>query len=452
MKATIEKQEKNRVSLLIEVDEARINQAMDEAYRRLVKKVNVPGFRKGHVPRPVFERFVGTGSLQQEALEQLVPEVYEQAVVETGIQPIDQPDIDLVEFEANKPLKLKAEVDVKPEVTLHDYKGLAIERTIERVTEESVDHVLYHMRENQAELVIAEHDTVQQGDSVTIDFVGYIGDEPFQGGAANDYVLEIGSGQFIPGFEDQLVGVASGEEKEVKVTFPAEYGNNELAGKDAVFKVNVHEIKERKLPALDDEFASAVSEFETLAELRTDIKGNLEKQATEKADGEMRMALVRQAAKNAEVEVPSVMIDREVDGMVSDFTRTMYYRGIDIDRYMEASGRTIEDFRADFRSEAEDRVRGRLVLEAIASREGITVSAEEIQQRIEELVAHAGKRADELKARYNEPSRMKAVEEDIRVEKAIDLLASSALVTVKEIDAPVEPGHEGHTLTASDAE
>lgn len=451
MKATVEKQEKNRVSMTIEVEESRVDQAMSEAFHRLVKRVNVPGFRKGHVPRPVFERFVGKEALFQEALEALVPAVYEQAVADTNIQPIDQPSIDLDEYGENQPLKLKVEVDVKPEVVLHDYKGLAVERTIERVTDESVDHVLYHMRENQAELISADRNTVQQGDYVTLDFTGFVDGKAFPGGAAKDYVLEIGSGRFIPGFEDQLVGAAVGEDREVQVTFPEDYGNTALAGKAAVFQVKVHEIKERKLPALDDDFASTVSDFNTLAELRADIRGNLEKQAAERADNEMQTALVRKAAQNAEVEVPAVMIDREVDAMLNDLSRSLYYRGIDTDQYLRASGRTQEDLRQEFRSEAEDRVRGRLVLEAIAAREGITVPAAEIQQRIDELAARAGNQAETVKARYNEPARRKAVEEDLKVEKAVELLTSSAQVTTKEVDAPVEPGHEGHKLTEEDA-
>src|SRR5690606_23976581 len=272
MKANWEKTENNRGVLTVEVDEQKFSKALDQAFRKVVKNVNVPGFRKGKVPRPIFEKRFGVESLYQDAVEIVVPEAYQAAVEETGIEPVDQPEIDIDQLEKDKPFIFKATVTVKPEVKLGEYKDLEVPEKDFSVSDEDVEEELKKMQERQGELVVVEDGQVEEKDRVMIDFEGFIDGEPFEGGQAEKYTLEVGSGQFIPGFEEQLVGMKPEEEKEITVTFPEDYQAEELAGKEAVFKVKLHEVKRMRLPELDDEFAQDVSEFDTLQELKDDIE------------------------------------------------------------------------------------------------------------------------------------------------------------------------------------
>ena len=288
MKATAERLEGNKVALSVEVDADRVEQALEQAYRKGVREVNVPGFRKGRVPRKVIEAKFGKEILYEEALEILLPEAYQEALKTTETEPIDQPELSDVEIEAGKPLRFRAEVDVIPEVELGEYKGIKVEKLVERVESKDIDHQLWHLQEENSELVSTDRDVVQDGDFVVIDFEGFIDGEPFQGGAGKGVTLEIGSGRFIEGFEEQLVGAKLGVEHEVKTTFPDDYPADELKGKEALFKVTVDSIKVKQVPQIDDDFARDFGDAETLLELRSKIRTEMEEAASKRAENEMR--------------------------------------------------------------------------------------------------------------------------------------------------------------------
>ncbi|HHT28360.1 MAG TPA: trigger factor [Firmicutes bacterium] len=442
MKANVESRTGNQVTMMVEIEAPELNKALDKAYQKLVKTVNIRGFRKGRVPRTVLEHYLGKGALLSEALEDMFPSIYSSAVSETGIKPVDTPNVEIQDLTEGGPVKLKVEVTVEPEVLLGEYKGLAVEKTVMLIDEKTVDQTLEQLREQQAQLVEPERDTVQQGDLVTIDYTGYVDGQAFPNGAATDVELEIGSGRFIPGFEEALVGAPQGDEIEINVTFPADYGSTELAGKDAVFKVTVHEIKEKVYPELNDEFAKDVSSCDTLADLRAEIRGNLEKQAQETAEDNLRNDLINLAVRNATIDVPEAMIKTEMDELTRDFEQRLAYQGLKLDVYLQAYNISREQFDGDVRAQAEQRVRTSLVLNAIAEKEGITVTSEEVDERIEQIAAGAGERADQVRSAYGRDSMRRGLEENLRLEKVVNLLADSALITVKETDAASEAEHE----------
>ena len=431
MKSTVEKLEKNLVALHIEVDESELSAAMDQAYKRLVHKVAIPGFRKGHAPRPLLERHVGKEYLLDEALEKLVPDVYAQAILEAGIEPIDHPHIDIEEMVEDKLLKLVAKVEVTPEVILHEYMGIPVERVVERVTDAKVDEVLDHMRDEQAQVVTVDREVVEQGDFALIDFTGFVDGKPFAGGASKNYMLEIGGGRFIPGFEEQVVGMAVGEERVVKTTFPTDYRATNLAGKEAEFQVVLHEIKTRQLPALDDEFAKSLGEFETLADLRKQILSNLESEAKSQAEQQMRSNLVDAAAAAAEVEVAEIQVKREAQRRTYEFGQRLAYQGLDPERFLNADNPEAASLRAELTKQAESAVRHRLVLSAIAAKEGIASAPEEVDAEIERMALGDTAHAEEIRRSYAEPDQRAGLEEAMRLEKVVDFLAENAVIAEK---------------------
>jgi trigger factor len=426
MKASWEKTEKNQGVLTVETDEQSVAKALDQAFKKVVKKVSVPGFRKGKVPRPIFEKRFGVEALYQDALDILLPEAYEAAVKETGIEPVDRPEIDIEQLEKGKSLIFKATVTVKPEVKLGEYKGLEVEEKDFSVKPEDVDAELERMQKQQGQLEAIEDGAVEKGDRVIIDFEGFVDGEPFEGGKAEKYTLEVGSGTFIPGFEDQLVGMKPGEEKDVEVTFPEDYHASELAGKPAVFKVKLHEIKRLNLPELDDEFAQDVSEFDTLAELKADIEKNLNDKAKKEKENYIRNELVELAAKNAEIEIPQVMIDHEVDHMLRDFEQRLMYQGLNLEMYAQFTGQDKEALKEQFKEDAEKRVRANLVLEAIAKAENIEVTEEEIEQEIKTMAEQMGREVEEVRKLLEQQGVIESVKEQLRVKKTIDLLVSNS--------------------------
>ncbi|MGA9175092.1 MAG: trigger factor [Thermoactinomyces sp.] len=426
MKASWEKTEKNQGVLTVETDEQSVAKALDQAFKKVVKKVSVPGFRKGKVPRPIFEKRFGVEALYQDALDILLPEAYEAAVKETGIEPVDRPEIDIEQLEKGKSLIFKATVTVKPEVKLGEYKGLEVEEKDFSVKPEDVDAELERMQKQQGQLEAIEDGAVEKGDRVIIDFEGFVDGEPFEGGKAEKYTLEVGSGTFIPGFEDQLVGMKPGEEKDVEVTFPEDYHASELAGKPAVFKVKLHEIKRLNLPELDDEFAQDVSEFDTLAELKADIEKNLNEKAKKEKENYIRNELVELAAKNAEIEIPQVMIDHEVDHMLRDFEQRLMYQGLNLEMYAQFTGQDKEALKEQFKEDAEKRVRANLVLEAIAKAENIEVTEEEIEQEIKTMAEQMGREVEEVRKLLEQQGVIESVKEQLRVKKTIDLLVSNS--------------------------
>lgn len=427
MKTSVEKLDKSRVRLHIDVDAEQLEEALDGAYKKVRKKVTVPGFRKGRVPRAILERQYGQGILYEDAIDILLPKVYSEAVKEQDIHPVDQPDVDIDDLEPGKGVTFKVEVDVYPDITLGEYKGLEAEKEVETVTDEDVDNVLNNMRERQSELVVVDsRDEVKEGDFAVIDFKGYLNGEPFSGGAAENHTLEIGSGQFIPGFEEQLIGAKVGEEKEVSVTFPEDYHSEELAGKEVVFKVKINELKEKLLPELDDEFAKDVSEQETLEELKAEVRKDLEEQATRRTDSKLENILVEKVIEGSEIEVPESMVNKQAEYLVEDFSRNLMYQGLDLERYLEMTGQSREEMMENMRPEAETQLKKDLVIDAIADKEGIEVTEEEINKRIDELVE---KSPQPEQARKMYEARKDNLKISIKVEKTYDFLKNNAQIT-----------------------
>ncbi len=436
-----EKIEGNKIKMEIEVDSAEVDSALDKAYRKVVKKVNLPGFRKGKVPRQVLEARFGPEVLHEEALEELVPPAYEKALEEADIDPINQPEFNLVQVEEGKPLLFNAIVEVLPEVELGEYKGLDAEQEEVAVDDLQVDHHLYMLREQNARLVPVEDRPAQHGDLLLLDFKGYVEGEPFEGGEAEDYSLELGSQSFVPGFEEQLVGVNLDEETEVKVTFPEDYRNEELAGKEATFNVKIKQIKEKQLPELDDEFVKEVSEFETLDEMKADLKEKMLKNAEEQSKTKLEESLIEQVAEASEVELPEVLVDRQIDRMMGDMENYLRQQGLGMDQFLELSGKTRQEMREENRPEAERRTKANLVLDGIAKKEGITVDDSEVDDRIAEIAESYNDQPERIKDILDKQGRLPAIKEEMRIRKAVDLIVENANITM--VKKEQEPSQEG---------
>ncbi|MGM7682447.1 trigger factor [Cytobacillus sp. Hm23] len=423
MSAKWEKSEGNQGVLTVEVDAEKVNEGLDAAFNKVVKQVNVPGFRKGKMPRSLFEKRFGVESLYQDALDILLPEAYSAAVEETGIEPVDRPDVDIEQMEKGKTLIFTAKVTVKPEVKLGEYKGLEVEELDATVTDEDVDNELKQLQERQAELTLKEEGSVENGDTVIMDFEGFVNGEAFEGGTAENYSLEIGSGTFIPGFEDQLVGLEAGAEKEVEVTFPEEYHSEELAGKPATFKVKVHEIKAKELPVLDDEFAKDVDdEVESLEELSTKTKEKLQETKKREAEDNLRNSLIEKAAENAEVEIPEAMFKTETDRMVQEFEQRLQMQGMNLELYTQFSGQDEAALREQMKEEAEKRVKINLTLEAIAEAENFDVTDEEIEKELENMAGMYNMPIEEIKKMLG---NLDSIKGDLKIRKSIDFLVEN---------------------------
>ena len=380
MTAKFEKVETNKVVLTFEISQEDIKKGLDQAFNRVKKNVNVPGFRKGKVSRQVFEKMYGEEALYQDALNILLPDAYDNAVEETGIFPVTQPTIDIESIEKGKPWVIKAEVIVKPEVKLGEYKGLTVEKQDRTVSEQDVEDRLLQEQARAAELVVKE-DAAELGDTVVIDFEGFLGDEAFEGGKGENHSLELGSGSFIPGFEDQLVGAKEGDEVEVKVTFPEEYHAENLKGQEAVFKVKVHEVKTKELPELTDEFAKDVDDsVETLAELKEKIRTELEKEKNAAADEAVADEALRKAVENAEiVDLPHEMVHDEVHRQMEHYLNDMRRNGISPEMYYQITGTTEADLHKMMEKDADVRTKTNLVLEQIVKEEGIEATDEDVR-------------------------------------------------------------------------
>ncbi|WP_310551407.1 trigger factor [Paenibacillus glufosinatiresistens] len=434
MKATWEKIEKNLGVLDVEVDAERVKEALDKAFNKVVKKANVPGFRKGKVPRPIFESRFGVESLYQDAIDILLPEAYREAVDQTDIFPVDRPEVDIEQFGKGQSFKFKAKVTVKPEVKLGEYKGLEVPVRKAEVTEEELGAELKRLQERHAELSVIEDEPAKLGDIAVIDFDGYVDGEAFEGGKAERHSLELGSNSFIPGFEDQVVGMSTGDFKDVEVTFPETYHAEELAGKAAVFKVKLHEIKRKVLPELDDEFAKDVSEFDTLEEYKADLKKQLESRKEQELKGERENAVVERAAEGAEVEIPDAMIDSEVENMVRDFDTRLRQQGMNMDMFLSFSGQTREDLESQMKGDAEKRVRNNLVLEVIAKQENITASDEEVEEELSAMAEAYRRSAEEIRSILAANGSLGSLKEEITLRKTIDFLVENSVA----VEAPAE--------------
>jgi trigger factor len=427
MTANWEKLEGNQGVLTVEVDAAEVNNALDETFKKVVKQVNVPGFRKGKMPRSLFEKRFGVESLYQDALDIILPKAYSEAIDESGIEPVDRPEVDVEQMEKGQNLIFKATVTVKPEVKLGEYKGLEVEEQDTNVTDEEVEAELKSLQEKQAELVVVEDGELKEGDTAVIDFEGFLGEEPFEGGKGDNYSLEVGSNTFIPGFEEQLIGEKAGAEKEVKVTFPEEYHAENLAGQEATFKVKIHDIKRKELPELDDEFAKDVNEeVETLDELKKTTKENLEKQKAEDADVQKKDSLIEKAAENSEIDLPSAMVDAEVDRMLQEFEQRLQQQGMNLEMYYQFSGQDEKALREQMQEDAEKRVRTNLTLEAIADAENVEVSEEEVNEELSKMAAMYNMEEEQIRSMLTMQGGTDALKGDLRIRKAIDVLVDNS--------------------------
>jgi trigger factor len=426
MSSKVEKLENNKVVLEITVSAEVLEKGMAKAYQKNVVKFNIDGFRKGKAPRSFIEKVYGEGVFYEDAINEVCPAAYDEAVKEHNLEPVDRPDIDIVDIEGGKGLVFKAEVTVKPEVTLGDYKGIEVTKKEYNVTDQDIEKELNALREKNARIVEVTDRPVKNGDTATLDFKGFVGDVQFEGGTAEDYKLEIGSGQFIPGFEEQLVGAEIGKEVDVNVAFPAEYRNEELAGKPALFKVTIKEIKEKQLAELDDEFAKDVSEFDTLDELKADITKKREQDGEKMAKQHFEEELLNKIAENATIDIPEVMVDAQINMMLKDFDQQLQYQGLNLESYMKYMNSTLEQLKESYRKMAINRVKTQLVLEKIAKVENIEVTEADLDVEIEKTAKLYNQEAAQFKNVLREED-IEYLKDGIEVQKTIDFLLANSV-------------------------
>ena len=420
MTATWEKKEGNEGVLTVTVPAEKVN----KAFKKVVKQINVPGFRKGKVPRPIFEQRFGVEALYQDAVDILLPEAYGEAIEETEINPVAQPEVNVTQIEKGKDFIFEATVTVEPEVKLGDYKGLEIEKQetdlSDEELQESIDHSLSHL----AEMVVKEDGAVENGDTVNIDFSGSVDGEEFDGGQAEGYDLEIGSGSFIPGFEEQIEGMKTGDEKDVVVTFPEEYHAEELAGKEATFKTKVNEIKFKDVPELNDEIANELdSDAENVDEYKENLRKRLSEQKATEAENTEKEEAINKATENASIDIPEAMINTELDRMIQEFGQRIQQQGLDLQTYYQISGQNEEQLRDQMKDDAEQRVKTNLTLTAIADEENIEVSDEDIDKELEKMSSQFNISVEDIKSTLGNTD---IVKNDVRIQKVIDLLRDNA--------------------------
>ena len=425
MSVAVEKLEKNMAKLTIEVSAEELEKAIQGAYQKQKNRINIPGFRKGKAPRKMIEKMYGTGVFYEDAANALIPEAYSKALDECEEIIVSQPSIDVVQLESGKPFIFTAEVALKPEVTLGEYKGLEVPKADLEVTEDEIAGELRKEQEENSRVLDVDDRAVADGDKVTLDFEGFVDGEAFEGGKGTDYPLTIGSGSFIPGFEEQLVGANIGEEKEVNVTFPEDYQAAELAGKPAVFKCTVKKIEVKELPELDDEFAKDVSEFDTLAEYKEHVKTNLEERKVNEAKRAKEDAAVDKAIENAQMDLPDAMVETQCQQMLDDFSRRMQSQGLSMDQYFQFTGMTAEKMMEDMKPQAVKRIQTRLVLEKIAEVENIQPTEEEVNEEISKMAETYKMEADKLKELLGE-REIEQIKKDMAVQKAVSLVADAA--------------------------
>ena len=425
MSLQVEKLEKNMAKLTIEVSAEDLDKAMQAAYQKAKGKISLPGFRKGKAPRKIIEQMYGKGVFLEDAANALIPEHYSKALQECDLEIVSQPEIDVTQAEPGKPFIFTAEVAVKPEVTLGEYKGVEVPKTETVVTDEDVDAEIKKEQEKNSRTVTVEDRAAENGDITTIDFEGFVDGVAFEGGKGTDYPLTLGSGSFIPGFEDQLVGAKTGDHVEVNVTFPEEYQAEELAGKAAVFQCDVKKIEAKELPELDDDFAQDVSEFDTFAEYREDVKKNLAEKKEKEALRAKEDAAVEKAVENASMEIPDAMVMTQAREMVNDFGRRMQQQGLSMEQYFQYTGLTMDKMLEDTKPQALKRIQTRLVLEKIAEVENIQPSEEEIDEEIKKMAEAYKMEADKIKELLGD-AEMTQMKKDMAVQKAVTVIAEAA--------------------------
>ena len=430
MNCKVEKTENaNEVKLEITVEAEKFENAMKKVYFQNAKYFNIPGFRKGKAPMNIVEKYYGAQIFYEDAFNEVATEAYEEALTENKIDVVSRPEVDIAQMEKGKDLIFTAVVQTKPEVKLGKYKGIEIQKIEYKVDKKDVDHELEHMQEHNSRLVTVDDRPLENGDTATIDFEGFVDGVAFEGGKAEGHELEIGSGTFIPGFEEQLIGMELENEKEIKVTFPKEYFSKDLAGKDATFKVKLHDIKKKELPELDDEFAKDVSEFDTLEELKKSIKEKLTKNKEQREKYETEEAVLKAVCEDSKLDIPSGMIELEIDNMLKDFEQRLSYQGLNLEQYLKMIGKTEEEMRKEYEPQAIEAIKSRLVLEAIMKAEKIEASEEEIKAKMEEMAKSYGKDVAELSKNENLKNYLA---EGIKSEKALEFIVNNAKVTEKK--------------------
>ncbi|MFV5936745.1 trigger factor [Mammaliicoccus sciuri] len=423
MTATWEKKEGNQGLLTVTVPKEEVDKGLDKAFKKVVKQINVPGFRKGKMPRPLFEQRFGVESLYQDALDFILPEAYGNAVEEAEINPVDRPEIDVTQMEKGKELIFEATVTVEPEVELGDYKGLSIEKQDREVTDEEFNQAIEDAVSRQAELTVKEGE-IAEGDVVNINFDGYVDGEAFEGGQAEGYDLEIGSGSFIPGFEEQLIGLKANDSKDVVVTFPEEYHAEELAGKEATFKCEVNEVKSKEIPELDDELAQELDEsVSTVDEYKEKLRKDLEEAKVNQAEATEKEEAITKATDNAKVDIPEAMINTELDRMMQEFEQRISQQGLNLELYYQFSGQSEEELKAQMKEDAEKRVKTNLTLRAIADAENIEVSDADVEAEFAKMSEQFGLSVEDIKATLGNND---ILVNDLKIQKVIDLLVADS--------------------------
>ena len=436
MNCKVEKTEKaNEVKLEITIEAEKFDNAMKKVYFQNAKYFNIPGFRKGKAPMNIVEKYYGAQIFYEDAFNEVATEAYDEALEANKIDAVSRPVVDIKQMEKGKDVIFTAVVQTKPEVELGKYKGIEIPKVEYKVEEKDIEHELGHMQEHNSRLITVDDRALENGDIATIDFEGFVDGVAFDGGKAEGHELEIGSGSFIPGFEDQLVGMKIDEEREIKVTFPKEYFSKDLAGKEAMFKVKLHEIKRKELPELDDEFAKDVSEFDTLAELKASIKEKIEKNNEQRQKYETEDLAIKAVCKDVKVDIPSGMVEFEVENMMKDFEQRLSYQGLNLDQYLKMIGKTEEEMKKEYEPQAIEAIKSRLVLEAIIKAEKIEASEDEIKAKMEEMAKNYGKKVEEISENENLKRYLK---EGIESEKALEFIVSNAKFTAKKAEKKAE--------------
>ena len=427
MKVAVTKKEHNITELVIELPVEEVAKAYDKAFKKLVQQVNIPGFRKGKAPRKMIEKRVGEDGMRSEAFDFIIPDAYRLAVQENNVEPVGRPEVTDVTLNEGEPCVFTVSVITKPEVVLGEYKGLSVTAPVTEVTDEEVDKQINALRERHAKMVVAEGAELGQGDFALIDFDGTVDGKPFSGGQSKGYPLEIGSGSFIPGFEDQLIGAKAGEEREVKVTFPADYFVAELAGKEAVFVTKINDVKRKELPELNDDFAKEAGDADTFAEMKEKTKEKLVTAAKEKDESSFREAVLKQAVANATIEIPEIMVEDQIDHMIQDLDFSLRQRGLELDKYLGYMNTDMAGLRERYRPGALEEVRSELTLEAIVKAENIEVSDEDYAEETQKM-AKAYKMAEaELNQMLADKRHAEAVKDTILRRKAAQLVVDSAV-------------------------
>lgn len=428
MSMQVEKLEKNMAKLTIEVDAAKVNDAIKKAYDKNKGKMSVPGFRKGKVPQAMIEKMYGPEVFYEDAANFLIPDAYaEEVEAAEDLEVVSQPKIDVVQMEKGKNFIFTAEVALKPPVDLGKYKGVKIEKIDTEVTDEDIDKEIKREQEANARTITVEDRPVKDGDTAVIDFEGFIGDKAFEGGKGENYPLVIGSGSFIPGFEEQLIGKNTGDDVDVKVTFPEDYNAKDLAGKEALFKVKINEIKEKELPELDDEFASEVSEFDTMAEYREDVKKNLAEKKEKEAKDKKEDAVIEAIIKDSKMDIPEAMVETQARTMVNDYARRLQSQGLSLEQYFMFTGLDMDKFTDQMKEGARKRIESRLILEAVVKAENFEVTDEEYEKELERIAGESKMEVDKLKEYIGDDEYgKKQIIDDLKIQKAVDFVVDNA--------------------------